>query len=65
MNSELVTDNHAKVLTCITVHKIYTANEIAEKIQISRTETYNIINSLQNMKLISSKLAKPTKFIAV
>lgn len=39
-----------------------TASEISKALQLPRTETYHLVNSLQNLGLVTAELAHPTKY---
>jgi sugar-specific transcriptional regulator TrmB len=42
-----------------------TASEISKALQLPRTETYHLVNSLQNLGLVTAELAHPTKYSAM
>ena len=42
-----------------------TASEISKALQLPRTETYHLVNSLQSLGLVIAELAHPTKYTAM
>jgi len=42
-----------------------TASEISKALQLPRTETYHLVNSLQNLGLVIAELAHPTTYSAL
>lgn len=55
----------AKVFIYLRKFGSKTAPEIARALQLPRTETYHIVNSLQNMGIIKAELIIPTKYTAL
>jgi sugar-specific transcriptional regulator TrmB len=59
-----LTKSQAKVFIYLGKYGSKTASEIAKALQLPRTETYHLVNSLQNMGLAVAELAHPTKYTA-
>ena len=68
IKSELInfglTKNQAKVFIYLGKYGSKTASEIAKALQLPRTETYHLVNSLQNMGVVLIELTHPTKYTA-
>jgi len=68
IKSELInfglTKNQAKVFIYLGKYGTKTASEIAQALQLPRTETYHLVNSLQNMGVVLIELTHPTKYTA-
>ena len=60
-----LTKSQAKVFIYLGKYGSKTASEIAKALQLPRTETYHLVNSLQNMGLVIAELAHPTKYTAM
>ncbi len=60
-----LTSNQSKVFMYLGKYGSKTASEIAKALQMPRTETYHLVNSLQNMGLVTAELAHPTKYSAM
>jgi sugar-specific transcriptional regulator TrmB len=60
-----LTSNQSKVFIYLGKYGSKTASEIAKALQLPRTETYHLVNSLQNMGLVSAELSHPTKYTAL
>jgi len=60
-----LTKSQAKVFIFLGKYGAKTASEIAKALQLPRTETYHLVNSLQNMGLVVSELCHPTKYTAM
>jgi len=60
-----LTANQSKVFIYLGKYGSKTASEIAKALQLPRTETYHLVNSLQNMGLVSAELSHPTKYTAL
>ena len=60
-----LTKSQAKVFIYLGKYGSKTASEIAKALQLPRTETYHLVNSLQNMGLAVAELAHPTKYTAM
>ncbi len=60
-----LTKSQAKVFIYLGKYGSKTASEIAKALQLPRTETYHLVNSLQNIGLVLSELAHPTKYSAM
>ena len=69
INNELInfglTKSQAKVFIYLGKYGSKTASEIAKALQLPRTETYHLVNSLQNMGLVVAELSHPTKYTAM
>ena len=59
-----LTKSQAKVFIYLGKYGSKTASEIAKALQLPRTETYHLVNSLQNMGLVIAELCHPTKYTA-
>ena len=59
-----LTKTQAKVFIYLGKYGSKTASEIAKALQLPRTETYHLVNSLQNVGLVLAELAHPTKYTA-
>jgi len=59
-----LTKNQAKVFIYLGKYGTKTASEIAQALQLPRTETYHLVNSLQNMGVVLIELTHPTKYTA-
>ena len=57
-----LTSNQSKVFIYLGKYGAKTAAEIAKALQLPRTETYHLVNSLQNLGLVTAELAHPTKY---
>ena len=60
-----LTKSQAKVFIYLGKYGSKTASEIAKALQLPRTETYHLVNSLQNLGLVVAELAHPTKYSAL
>jgi HTH-type transcriptional regulator, sugar sensing transcriptional regulator len=60
-----LTKSQAKVFIYLGKYGSKTASEISKALQLPRTETYHLVNSLQNMGLAVAELAHPTKYTAM
>ncbi len=60
-----LTSNQSKVFIYLGKYGSKTASEISKALQSPRTETYHLVNSLQNLGLVTAKLTHPTKYIAM
>jgi sugar-specific transcriptional regulator TrmB len=60
-----LTSNQSKVFIYLGKYGSKTASEIAKALQMPRTETYHLVNSLQNLGLVIAELAHPTKYSAM
>ncbi len=60
-----LTSNQSKVFIYLGKYGSRTALEISKGTQTPRTETYHIVNSLQNMGLVTSEMSYPTKYSAL
>jgi len=60
-----LTKTQAKVFIYLGKYGSKTASEIAKALQLPRTETYHLVNSLQNMGLVIAELSHPTKYTAM
>ncbi len=60
-----LTKSQAKVFIYLGKYGSKTASEIAKALQLPRTETYHLVNSLQNIGLVVAELAHPTKYSAL
>ncbi|WP_297592810.1 TrmB family transcriptional regulator [Nitrosopumilus sp.] len=69
INQELIgfglTKSQVKVFVYLGKYGSNTASDVAKSLSLPRTETYQIINSLQNLGLIVAELAHPTKYTAI
>ena len=60
-----LTKSQAKVFIYLGKYGSKTASEISKALQLPRTETYHLVNSLQNMGLVVAELIHPTKYTAM
>jgi len=60
-----LTKSQAKVFIYLGKYGSKTASEIAKALQLPRTETYHLLNSLQNIGLVLAELDHPTKYSAM
>jgi len=60
-----LTKSQAKVFIYLGKYGSKTASEIAKALQLPRTETYHLVNSLQSMGLTVAELSHPTKYTAM
>ncbi|MBS3925411.1 MAG: helix-turn-helix domain-containing protein [Nitrosarchaeum sp.] len=60
-----LTANQSKVFIYLGKYGAKSASEIAKALQMPRTETYHLVNSLQNMGLVTAELVHPTKYSAM
>ncbi len=60
-----LTSNQSKVFVYLGKYGSKSASEISKALQTPRTETYHLVNSLQNMGLVTSELTHPTKYTAM
>jgi len=60
-----LTKSQAKVFIYLGKYGSKTASEIAKALQFPRTETYHLVNSLQNIGLVVAELTHPTKYTAM
>ena len=60
-----LTKSQAKVFIYLGKYGSKTASEIAKALQLPRTETYHLVNSLQNLGLVVAELSHPTKYTAM
>ncbi|QUC65083.1 TrmB family transcriptional regulator [Nitrosopumilus sp. K4] len=60
-----LTSNQSKVFIYLGKYGSKTASEIAKALQLPRTETYHLVNSLQNMGLVTAELSHPTKYTSL
>lgn len=60
-----LTKSQAKVFIYLGKYGSKTASEIAKALQLPRTETYHLVNSLQNMGLVVAELSHPTKYTSM
>ncbi len=60
-----LTKRQAKVFIYLGKYGSKTASEIAKTLQLPRTETYHLVNSLQNIGLVLAELDHPTKYSAM
>jgi sugar-specific transcriptional regulator TrmB len=60
-----LTKSQAKVFIYLGKYGSKTASEIAKALQLPRTETYHLVNSLQNIGLVVAELSHPTKYNAM
>ncbi len=59
------TSNQSKVFIYLGKYGSKTASEISKALRTPRTETYHLVNSLQNMGLVTAEMAHPTKYTAL
>ncbi len=57
--------NQAKVYIYLGKYGAKTAPEVCKSLEIARTETYQILNNLQNLGAVTSECCQPTKFEAL
>ena len=60
-----LTKSQAKVFIYLGKYGSKTASEIAKALQLPRTETYHLVNSLQNMGLAVAEMSHPTKYLSL
>lgn len=60
-----LTKSQAKVFIYLGKYGSKSASEIAKALQLPRTETYHLVNSLQNMGLVVAELVHPTRYTAM
>lgn len=60
-----LTSNQSKVFIYLGKYGSKTASEISKALQLPRTDTYHLVNSLQNLGLVTAELAHPTKYSAM
>lgn len=60
-----LTKSQAKVFIYLGKYGSKTASEIAKALQLPRTETYHLVNSLQNIGMVIAELSHPTKYTAM
>ncbi len=60
-----LTKSQAKVFIYLGKYGSKTASEISKALQLPRTETYHLVNSLQSLGLVIAELAHPTKYTAM
>jgi len=60
-----LTKSQARVFIYLGKYGSKTASEIAKALQLPRTETYHLVNSLQNMGLVVAELSHPTQYTAM
>jgi len=60
-----LTKSQAKVFIYLGKYGAKTASEISKALQLPRTETYHLVNSLQNLGLVTAELTHPTKYTAM
>ena len=60
-----LTSNQSKVFIYLGKYGSKSASEISKALQTPRTETYHLVNSLQNMGLVTAELTHPTKYTAM
>ena len=60
-----LTPNELKVYNHLIENGPKTANDMGKNLNIYRTETYRLLNSLQNKGMISTIFDKPTKFVGI
>ena len=59
------TSNQTKVFIYLGKYGAKTASEISKALRTPRTETYHLVNSLQNMGLVTAEMTHPTKYSAL
>ena len=57
-----LTSNQSKVFIYLGKYGSKTASEISKALQSPRTETYHLVNSLQNIGLVTAEMSHPTKY---
>ncbi|MCV0402041.1 MAG: helix-turn-helix domain-containing protein [Nitrosopumilus sp.] len=60
-----LTKSQAKVFIYLGKYGSKTASEISKALQLPRTETYHLVNSLQSMGLVVAELSHPTQYTAM
>lgn len=60
-----LTSNQSKVFVYLGKYGSKSASEISKALQVPRTETYHLVNSLQNIGLVTAELTHPTKYTAM
>lgn len=60
-----LTENELKVYRHLIRNGPQHANEIGKKLKIYRTETYRLLNSLQQKGMVNMFFDKPTKFVGI
>ena len=60
-----LTSNQSKVFIYLGKYGSKTASEISKALQTPRTETYHLVNSLQNIGLVTAEMSHPTKYTAL
>lgn len=60
-----LTANQSKVFIYLGKYGSKTASEISKALQLPRTETYHLVNSLQNLGLVTAQMEHPTKYSAM
>lgn len=60
-----LTSNQSKVFIYLGKYGSKAASEIAKALQLPRTETYHLVNSLQNLGLVTAQMDHPTKYSAM
>ena len=60
-----LTKSQARVFIYLGKYGSKTASAIAKALQLPRTETYHLVNSLQNMGLVVAELSHPTQYTAM
>lgn len=60
-----LTKNQAKVFTYLGKYGAKTSPEVCKALKLPRTETYNVLNDLLNLGIVSSEFNHPTKYSAL
>lgn len=60
-----LTKSQAKVFIYLGKYGSKSASEISKALQLPRTETYHLVNSLQSMGLVIAEMVHPTKYTAM
>ncbi len=60
-----LTKSQAKVFIYLGKYGAKTATEVSKALQLPRTETYHLVNSLQSLGLVVAELSHPTKYTAM
>ncbi len=60
-----LTKSQAKVFIYLGKYGAKTASEVSKALQLPRTETYHLVNSLQSLGLVVAELSHPTKYTAM
>ena len=60
-----LTKSQAKVFIYLGKYGSKTASEVSKALQLPRTETYHLVNSLQSLGLVVAELSHPTKYTAI